>query len=70
MTNRTQRIHWFFALANFIAAILTSIPVATASKACRLGYKALCSFTPYGTVILVAMGFFHIWMIRKGTANG
>jgi hypothetical protein len=69
MTNRTQRIHRFFALANFIAAILTAIPVATASKACRLGYKVLCSFTRYGTVILLAMGFFHIWMTRKETAN-
>lgn len=38
-----------------IAAISTLIPSTNASKACSLGYKALCSFTPISTVICIAL---------------
>jgi hypothetical protein len=34
-----------------ICAIKTVIPNEAASKACLLGYKASCSFTPVSTVI-------------------
>lgn len=63
-------IHRIFAAVYFLAAILTVIPASTASKACRLGYKALCSFTPYGTVILLALGILHLWLIRRETSRG
>ena len=36
-----------------VAAILTLIPHAAASKECMLGYKSVCSFTPVSTLILV-----------------
>ena len=36
-----------------IAAVKTMIPNSQASKACLLGYKATCSFTPISTVILI-----------------
>ncbi len=36
-----------------IAAIKTVIPNANASKACIIGYKATCSFTPVSTVICI-----------------
>ena len=44
------------AIAIFLLAILaikTVIPNADVSKACRLGYKAACSFTPISTAILI-----------------
>jgi len=34
-----------------ISAIKTVIPNANASKACLIGYKATCSFTPISTTI-------------------
>jgi hypothetical protein len=34
-----------------ISAIKTVIPNADASKACLIGYKATCSFTPISTAI-------------------
>ena len=36
-----------------VLAIKTVIPNNDVSKACRLGYKAACSFTPISTVILL-----------------
>ena len=34
-----------------LAALLTLMPQGSASKLCRLGYKAHCSFTPISTLI-------------------
>ncbi|MBL7074272.1 hypothetical protein ISS37_03420 [candidate division KSB1 bacterium] len=36
-----------------LASVLTIIPNASISKECLLGYKALCSFTPVSTIILI-----------------
>ncbi|MFQ6065684.1 MAG: hypothetical protein ACE5K3_00210 [bacterium] len=36
-----------------LAAVVTVIPQASASKECFLGYKAHCTFTPIGTLICV-----------------
>jgi hypothetical protein len=36
-----------------ISAIKTVIPNADASKACLIGYKATCSFTPVSTAICI-----------------
>jgi hypothetical protein len=44
----------FIMVVLSIAAVKTVIPNAQASKACLLGYKAVCSFTPISTAILVA----------------
>ncbi len=43
-----------------IAALKTAIPAEEASKACLVGYKAFCSFTPVSTLILgaAAIGVF------------
>jgi hypothetical protein len=38
-----------------IFAILTLVPFDKASKICPLGYKAVCTFTPYSTIILVVL---------------
>lgn len=36
-----------------LAALATLIPSSSASKECALGYKALCTFAPMGTVVLL-----------------
>jgi hypothetical protein len=43
-----------------LAAFKTATPAVDASKACLLGYKAFCSFTPVSTLILAmaAIGTF------------
>ncbi len=53
-------VHWLFAAAYLVSAVLTVLPSEAASKECRLGYKALCSFTPYGTLILIALLALHV----------
>lgn len=40
-------------IAWFSSAIITVIPDSSASKVCYLGYKAHCSFTPFGTGISI-----------------
>jgi hypothetical protein len=60
-------LHLIFVSAYFLAAILTLIPSAGASKICLLGYKALCSFSPIGTVILIALGVLHIVLHKTST---
>ncbi len=38
-----------------LLALVTLIPSEKASKECRIGYKAHCSFTPWSTLILVGL---------------
>ena len=38
-----------------LLAISTLIPQASASKACALGYRAHCTFTPWSTLICLAL---------------
>ena len=59
-----------FMGVEFVLAVLTLIPSAAASKACLLGYKAHCSFSPISTIILLALVGLHIYLHRKGQAKG
>ena len=56
-------VHQVFVAIHLLSALLTVIPRAGASKACRLGYKALCRFTPYGTIILLALAGLHLYLL-------
>jgi len=47
-----------------IAAILTVIPNAGASKESMLGYKSICSFAPIATIILLLLAD-AVCVIRK-----
>ncbi len=60
MAKRRKRSYWLsFALAIILtlAAAKTLPPNPDAGKDCRLGYKAGSSFTPYSTLILVALAY-------------
>jgi len=48
-----------------IAAVKTALPEAKASKPCMLGYKALCSFTPISTIILIAAAIAVFFLTRQ-----
>jgi hypothetical protein len=61
-------VHQVFIVIHLLSAALTVIPRESASKVCRLGYKALCSFTPYGTLILLALAGLHLYLHLKATA--
>lgn len=51
------------SLVGFALLTLTRDP--TASKVCYLGYKAHCSFTPFGTIILFVAAGITFWIANK-----
>ena len=51
LTARTK--FYIIIIALILSAIKTIIPFPYVSKACMLGYKAGCSFTPISTIILI-----------------
>jgi len=70
MTRQTTPTHLIFAVVELSLALVTLIPRAAASKACLLGYKALCSFTPISTLILLALVGLHLFLhYRKPAAE-
>jgi hypothetical protein len=67
MTNKKISVHVIFIVIYFLLALLTLIPIATASKTCLLGYKALCTFSPISTIILLALAGLHIFLQNRKT---
>ena len=57
--------HLIFAITHFLLAIVVLIPMASASKTSMLGYKALCSFSPISTMILLALSLMHFLMYKQ-----
>lgn len=58
---------WYYWLSLSVAVVLgicTAIPVESSSKACFLGYKALCPFTPISTLICLAVAVV-IYLVGK-----
>ena len=70
MTSKKINVHIIFISIYLILALVTLIPMESASKASLLGYKALCSFSPISTIILLALGCLHIFLYtRQPKAN-
>lgn len=70
IVRKENLFHWLFATLYLLGAVLTVLPNDGASKECRLGYKALCSFTPFGTLILIALLALHIYLaVKKSRSN-
>ena len=65
MTDKKSSTHLIFSIVHFSLAIVTLIPLASASKPSLLGYKALCSFSPVSTFGLILLSLLHI-LIYKG----
>jgi hypothetical protein len=64
MKDKTSSTHLIFSIVHFSLAIVTLIPLASASKASLLGYKALCSFSPVSTFSLILLSLLHILMYK------
>jgi predicted transporter len=69
MNNKKISTHMIFTGIYFVLAVLTLIPAASASKLSMLGYKALCTFTPISTIILIALGGLHIFLQRRSAVK-
>ena len=68
MSNKLST-HTIFMGVEFLLAVLTLLPRAAASKPCLLGYKALCSFSPISTLILLGLVGLHVYLQRKAPAE-
>ena len=69
MTNRKVPTHLIFTCVHFVLAVVTLLPTGTASKVSYLGYNALCSFSPFSTIGLIALGSLHIYLYRRALAK-
>jgi len=65
MTTKKTSVHLVFVVIHSLLAVATLIPVASASKASLLGYKALCSFSPISTLGLLALAGLHVFLHRR-----
>lgn len=64
MKTKKSITHLIFAIVHFSLAIAALIPMASASKVSMLGYKALCSFSPISTMILLGLSLMHYLMYK------
>ena len=64
MNQKKSPVHLIFTAVHLSMAIATLIPFASASKASLIRYKALCSFTPISTIILVLLAGMHFYFHR------
>lgn len=62
MKNKKASVHIIFAGVELVLALVTLIPLGTASKVSFLGYKALCSFSPISTLGLLALVGLHLFL--------
>jgi hypothetical protein len=69
MNKKKSPVHLIFTTVHLSLAVVTLIPLASASKPSLLGYKALCSFTPISTIILVLMAAMHIFFQKRSSAK-
>ena len=67
-TNKKSPVHLIFAAVEIPLAIVTLLPLETASKVSYLGYKAVCSFTPFSTIGLLALVGFHLYLHSRKPA--
>ena len=65
MEKKKSPVHLIFAAVEVSLAVVTLIPMASASKVSLLGYKALCSFSPISTIGLLALAGLHILLHNR-----
>jgi len=69
MNDKKSSTHLIFTAVHFSLAVVTLIPLTSASKTSLLGYKALCSFSPISTVVLVLLAGMHILLHKRSLAK-
>jgi len=58
-------VHMVLVYVHSALAIVTLLPMATASKPNLMGYKSLCSFNPFSAIILFGLAGLHIYLHLK-----
>ena len=69
MNDKKLSTHLIFTIVHFSLAVITLIPLASASKTSLLGYKAICSFSPISTIGLILLAGMHILLHKRSVAN-
>ena len=69
MKGKKSPTHLIFTIVHFSLAVVTLIPLASASKTSILGYKALCSFSPISTISLILLAGMHILLHKRSLAK-
>ena len=69
MNDKKPPTHLIFTAVYFSLAVVTLIPLASASKTSLLGYKALCSFSPISTFGLILLAGMHILLHKRSVAK-
>ena len=62
MKEKKLSTHNIFTIVHSALALITLLPLGIASKPCYLGYKALCSFSPFSTLGLFALAGLHVYL--------
>jgi ABC-type transport system involved in cytochrome c biogenesis permease component len=69
MNHKKSAAHLIFTAVYFSLAVVTLIPLASASKTSLLGYKSLCSFSPISTIGLILLAGMHILLQKRSLAK-
>jgi len=69
MNDKKTPTHLIFTAVNLSLAVITLIPLASASKTSLLGYKAICSFSPISTIGLILLAGMHILLHKRYLAK-
>jgi hypothetical protein len=69
MNDKKTPTHQIFTAVHFSLAIVTLIPLASASKTSPMGYKALCSFSPFSTIGLILLAGLHLFLHKRSLAK-
>lgn len=69
MKDKKSPTHLVFTVVYLILAVVTLLPLASASKASLLGYKALCSFSPISSGCLILLAGLHLLLYKRSPAK-
>jgi hypothetical protein len=69
MKEKKSLVHLIFTAVHLSLAIVTVIPLASASKTSLMGYKALCSFSPISTIGLILLAGMHIYFHMRSSTK-
>jgi hypothetical protein len=62
-------VHMVFVSVHSVLAIVTLLPMATASKPNLMGYKSLCSFNSFSALILFGLAGLHFYFHLKSRSK-
>ena len=67
MSNQNNNNRKLIAIMLFVMAFSTLIPMSNARETSLLGYRAVCSFSPISSLILVGLGALILHYTKKNS---